>query len=87
MRELVRHKKFKKAYKKLPVNVQQAIKDRLLLFASEPFNIALHNHALRGKYEGCRSINVTGDFRIIYSEEPNGDVLLLHIGTHSQLYK
>lgn len=87
MSEVVRHKKFKKSYKKLPAKVQLAAKQRLSLFASDPLNNILNNHALRGIYEGCRSINITGDFRIIYFQESNGDILLVDIGTHSQLFK
>ena len=86
MPELVRHRKFKKSYKKLPIKVQLAVKERLRIFAVNPFNEILNNHSLHGTYEGCRSINVTGDFRIIYTEELNSDIILLDIGTHSQLY-
>ncbi len=86
MPEIHRHKRFKKAYSRLSTKVREATKQRLELFASEPFNEVLHNHVLQGKYQGCRSINITGDFRIIYSEEAEGDILLINIGTHSQLY-
>ncbi len=56
------------------------------LFVGNPFDSLLHNHPLNGKYEGCRSINVTGDYRIIYTLEDEDTALLLTIGTHSELY-
>lgn len=62
MPELYRHKRFKKSYKKLSKKVQEVAKQRLLLFARNPFDTLLNNHPLRGKYERCRSINITGDF-------------------------
>lgn len=81
------HKNFKKSYGKLPLKIQKVADDRLLLFARHPFAELLHNHPLKGKYIGCRSINVTGDYRILHSDESEYEVLLLDIGTHSQLYK
>ena len=52
-----------------------------------PFDITLRNHALKGKYLGYRSIDVTGDVRLLYKQQ-NGDIYIFaFIGTHSQLYK
>jgi len=58
---------------------------RIRLFMENSFNEILRNHPLSGEYSGCRSINVTGDYRIIY-EEQNGVVEFLLIGTHDELY-
>jgi addiction module RelE/StbE family toxin len=53
----------------------------------DPTHPTFHNHALLGKYDGFRSINVTSDYHIVFEERENGDVvLLLMIGTHAQLY-
>lgn len=47
----------------------------------------LHDHALKGKYQGYRSINITGDVRALYYEKQDGKIVLFaFIGTHSQLY-
>lgn len=43
------------------------------------------NHKLQGYYEGCRSINVTGDYRAIFVEEVDS-IKFLRIGTHVELY-
>jgi mRNA-degrading endonuclease YafQ of YafQ-DinJ toxin-antitoxin module len=60
-----------------------------MLFASEPFHPLLNNHPLTSDRTGQRTINVTGDWRIIFKELSDGKyelVELVDIGTHSQLY-
>lgn len=60
---------------------------RIDLFTTDPFNAVLNNHPLHGEYEGCRSINVTGDLRIIYEEIGEARYIFHDIGTHGQLYE
>ncbi len=50
----------------------------------------LRNHWLEWKYKWKRSIDVTGDIRIIFKELSNGKYELVEIydiWTHAQLYK
>lgn len=82
--------RFKKQYKKAGQEIQKAFKKRRNLFLQNPLNPQLRDHPLKREYKGYRSINVTGDWRAIYSrrktEEDNVIVFEL-LGTHSQLYK
>jgi addiction module RelE/StbE family toxin len=83
-------KKFLKQLKKSPIEIKIAFRKRLELFIENPFHPQLNNHALAGKFSGYRSINVTGDWRAIFSEYEDKDtpiVIFEIIGTHSQLYK
>jgi addiction module RelE/StbE family toxin len=83
-------KKFAKQYDKADLKIQTFFKERLKLFLKEPSNPQLRNHPLKGKLTGYRSINITGDWRALYSEEiRKGEVIITFemIGTHSQLYK
>lgn len=84
-------KKFLKQLKKAPLEVKIAFRKRLELFLKDPFHPILDNHGLTGQYAGFRSINVTGDWRGIFSEqkdEAGGKIVTFTvIGTHSQLYK
>ncbi len=57
------------------------------MFITNPFDPALHDHALHGPFEGCHSINISGDIRAIYKPKETGDVVFIRIGTHSELYK
>lgn len=79
------HKTFKKQYEKLIQSQKRKFKERRSIFLQDEFNPILNNHALKGKYQGYRSINITGDIRIIY-ENSSEDVVFVKIGSHSELY-
>lgn len=80
--------KFIKQLKKAPTSVQISVRKRVGLFVSDRFHSLLNNHALKGKYQGFRSINITGDWRAIYQEIDRGKTAyFIALGTHSQLYK
>lgn len=81
------HSHFIKSYKKLSAKLKSAVDSRLLLFSKDPFLPELHNHSLIGKYKGYRSINITGDYRALYKEIAEDEVIFVLLGTHAQLYK
>lgn len=80
-------KTFDKQYSKLNDKTKTIYKNRIVKFKNNPFDFRLRNHALKGKYLGYRSIDVTGDVRALYTVK--GDIVIIFgfIGTHSQLYK
>ncbi len=81
-------RRFVKELRKAPRKIQIAFRDRLVLFIENNFSSILNNHRLGGKMKNCRSINITGDWRAIYQELEDGNVVFfIMIGTHSQLYK
>jgi len=80
------HKKFEKKYKKLRLSEKSKFMERRNIFLDNPFDPILNNHALTGKYIGYRSINITGDLRVIFKILDNNNVLFFSIGTHSNLY-
>lgn len=76
--------------RKHPKRYKKKVKERISLFVEDPMNLMLNNHALTGKFQGYRSINITGDWRVIYSirldlKSKQGYYFEL-VGTHSQLY-
>lgn len=82
-------RKFNKQYQKADLKIQSAFNARLKLFQQNPLNPLLDNHPLIGNYLGKRSINITGDWRAIYSETEDEEGVSIHfhlLGTHSQLY-
>ncbi len=81
------HKNFEKKYKRLPVKLKQKVKERNKIFSQDPFEPILNNHALQGKYYGYRSINVTGDIRIIYKFLDKNTALFVDVDSHSNLYQ
>ena len=84
--EPILHKIFKKNFKKLPPQIQNKFFERIEIFKKDKFQLILNNHSVEKRFPGCRSINITGDYRAIF-EESNGIVTFINIGTHSELYK
>jgi len=80
-------KKFIKEFKKCPPKIKTTFKNKLKTFIKVPFNPSLNNHCLTGRLKEYRSININGDWRVIFQEIKNSDVIyFIAIGTHSQLY-
>ena len=77
---------FKKKTAKLPKKIRQALAGRLRLFASNPFDPILNNHKLHGVRRHQRSINVTGDWRLVYEQVDSDTIRLIDIDTHANLY-
>ena len=84
--EILLHKSFLRQFKKIPQPTRAKFVDRKNLFIKEPFNQLLNNHSVGKAYPGCRSLNVTGDYRAIFQEVSPESVVFLYIGTHSELY-
>jgi addiction module RelE/StbE family toxin len=80
-------KRFKRHYRKLPSALQARADERLSLFSEDPFCPQLNNHPLHGEHSDKRSINIGGDYRIVYREIETSIYLLIDIGTHSELYE
>ena len=68
-------KAFDKQYAKLNFKVKLSFKRRISLFKANPFEVTLSNHALKGKYLGYRSIDITGDVRALYITQ--GDTIII----------
>jgi len=83
---IITHKKFDKAFKKLQPKIQKKFYRQLALFTRGKTDKQLNNHALTGKYLGYRSFDVTGDVRTVFEEVDREAILLVNIGTHSELY-
>lgn len=80
-------KAFEKQYATLDKRIKSKFAQSLAAWMEDPYASVLNNHALRGKFKGYRSINVTGDFRAIYRLEGNDTGIFVAIGKHSHLYE
>jgi len=79
-------KNFKKSLKKKDKFIQEKVRERIRLLREDPSNVLLNNHKLHGEYGGCNSINITGDFRVVFKYLNENQVVFLDIGTHTELY-
>lgn len=80
------HWKFEKKPEKLPASLEQKFLERVRLFHENKFHPLLNNHSVEKRFPGCRSVNVTGDYRAIF-KEVGDDTIFVNIGTHSELYR
>ncbi|MEK9196260.1 MAG: type II toxin-antitoxin system mRNA interferase toxin, RelE/StbE family [Patescibacteria group bacterium] len=80
-------KKFTKQFSKQPVKIKQVFYKRLEIFEQDEHDAILRNHALKGKYQNYRSIDITGDVRALYVKRGETIVIFGFIGSHSQLYR
>ena len=84
--KVVKHRLFEKSFQKAPTEIKLKFNERIKVFYQNATDAILENHVLQGKYTGCRSIKITGDWRVIYREISHDTAVLINIGTHSQLY-
>lgn len=80
--------RFIKDFESAPLKIRVAFRERLEIFIKDKFNPILNNHRLNGKLKKYKSINVTGDWRAIFSENSKNEEIIFHLlGTHDKLYK
>ena len=76
--------------KKQDVRIRKSFQITIKLFSKDPYNPHLNNHALRRKWAGFRSINITSNWRAIYKVVDEGEEVYAYfvtLGTHKQLYR
>ena len=83
---LERHREFKRQFKKINRGVEEKFEVRLRLLVAEPFHPLLNNHQLHHPWNGYSSINITGDWRLVYKKLGPDSYYLRAIGTHHQLF-
>ena len=80
-------KDFKRQYAKLPTAKQDKVDSALLLYLDNPDAPGLRRHMLKGEYLGQVSISAGGDLRIHLIENDEIIIVVVCVGSHSQLYK
>ena len=76
---------FRKAYKRLPKNIQDATDKKDALFRKNPFHPSLKTHKLHGPLDNLWSFWVTRDYRILFEFVKDG-VIFYDVGTH-EIYR
>ena len=75
--------------KKVDVRIYKSLKSRISIFIQNPNDPQLDNHPLRNEYSGCRSIDITADWRAVFKEIHEGEekvAYFVDLGTHNELY-
>lgn len=77
---------FEKKIIKIPLKIQIIADKKVELFKKNPLHSSLRLHELHGKFRGLWSISITGNYRIIFERQKNGDIVFISIGRHD-VYK
>lgn len=83
---IVYERPFGRQYKKLTKDLQDKMWERFALLVREPAHQLLYNHKLNPPFMGYRSINITGDVRLVYKKGDAETYYLRAVGTHHQLF-
>lgn len=84
--QIFTHKQYDKAWSKLSKAQQKRISKSVQLFMANPDAKSLRIHQLKGEYYPQYSLSAGGDLRIHYLVVDEQTVMLVAVGTHSQLY-
>lgn len=82
--------RFRRQYQKADKKIKAAFSQTLEVFIEDPNHATLRNHALKEKFAGYRSIDITGDYRAVFKEIKAGKqrmITFYMIGTHKDLYR
>lgn len=86
MLEILYKPTFIRQYKKLPLGLQEEIKEKLSLFAKNPKHPFLKTHKLKGRLKKFYSFSVNYEYRIVFMFESKTSAVMLAVGDHD-VYK
>ncbi|MBU0619815.1 MAG: type II toxin-antitoxin system mRNA interferase toxin, RelE/StbE family [Patescibacteria group bacterium] len=79
-------RKFVKKFKKLPQHIVKIAIEKEKLFKNNPLHPSLRLHALHGNLQGSWSISLTSNYRIIFKQMNDDNIVFASIGKHD-IYK
>lgn len=81
--------RFRRAYKRRIAgksDTESVVEEKLKDFADDPFAPHLRTHKLSGPLRGLWGFRIEYDLRIVFEFNKDGNVVLLDIGTHEDVY-
>lgn len=77
---------FRKQFAKLPQSLKMKVRERVHMLVADSSHPLLNDHKLNTPFDGYRSINITGDYRLVYKKLDSKTYYLRAVGTHHELY-
>ena len=77
---------FTKKLKRIDPRILAPLRERVAIFRKDQRHPILNNHKLSGARKHQRSINITGDWRLIFEQIDQETIRLIDIDTHTNLY-
>jgi len=90
MKEIYLSSQYKKDYKHYKHQLEKLKKlfDILkLLQNGKPIPSINNPHPLKGRYKGCWECHIERDFLLIWIDKENNTIILVRLGSHSELYE
>lgn len=89
MKRLKPSTQFKKDLKRIrnnPGKAEALLKVLQLLEHELEIPEEYHPHPLTGDYKGCMECHIQGDFLLIWIDEDAEEIILVRLGSHSELF-
>lgn len=83
---LIEGRGFEKQLAKLSKGLRAKVRERVQMLDVDSTHPILNDHKLNTPFEGYRSINITGDYRLVYKKIDANTYYLRAVGTHHELY-
>ena len=78
--------KFLREAKKVPHDIQNALKEKLIVFITDVHAPTLRVHKLSGILQEHWSFSINYQYRVLFRFHDNGDVVLISVGKHDDVY-
>ncbi|NCS99145.1 type II toxin-antitoxin system mRNA interferase toxin, RelE/StbE family [Candidatus Parcubacteria bacterium] len=85
--QIITDKKFDKRFKKQSAKIKKEFEKRMEIFIEDFNHPILKTHKLSGgNLKGLWSFNLSGDIRVVFDRSQKEVIILIDIGSHSELY-
>lgn len=74
--------RFKRAYKKLPAQIQDDFDEKITLFIKNPVHPVLRTHKLKGRLQSCLAFRLRDGYRVLFEFSGKDIIDLLDVGPH-----
>lgn len=82
--QINRTSRFKRAFKRLPLQIQKDFIKKIRIFSDNPYYPSLRTHKLRGRLEECYAFDLQDGFRVLFEFSNNNSINLISIGPHDK---
>lgn len=86
LRPSTQYKKDLKRIRNNPRKAQALLEVLVMLENEQPLPGKYKPHTLINDYAGCMECHIQGDFLLIWLDPESGDIDLLRLGSHSELF-
>lgn len=81
--KIVYTRNFLRMLRHLPLNIQDKVCQKEIIFKKYPFSKILRTHKLSGKLSGHYAFSLDYNYRVIFKYLDKSTVAFLHVGDHS----